>query len=225
MYIVIHGRLRVTVELSNGKPNVVGEVSRGELVGEMSVFMDEPRMELVFSLRNTELVRFPKICFAILSKKHPYLLMRIIKILVNRLKRSNEALSDVPRSNNFDVIPVHPDMPVSRFATRLADQLSVYGSTLHLSTSMINDLLASGGISKTLEDDSRNIRLVDWLNAQENSYTYIVYDADKDFSAWSRRCYGSSDQVLLVADADQAPGRTGMEIWMPVPEKNRFIGS
>src|SRR5262245_40799984 len=57
LYIVVSGRLRVTVAREDGSEWVVREVGRGENVGELSVLTEEPRSATVSAVRDTDLAR------------------------------------------------------------------------------------------------------------------------------------------------------------------------
>lgn len=57
MYVVLTGRLRVFVEEAGQEDRMVGEVGRGECVGEMGVLIGGPRSATVCAVRDSELVR------------------------------------------------------------------------------------------------------------------------------------------------------------------------
>ena len=40
--------------------------------------------------------------------------------------------------------------------------------------------------------------LTAWLRRQEQAYSYVVYEADPTPSAWTERCLGIADRVLLT---------------------------
>ena len=57
MYLSISGRLRVTVRDDGGVDRMVREMGRGEIMGEMSLYTDEPRTATVIAIRDSLLVR------------------------------------------------------------------------------------------------------------------------------------------------------------------------
>src|SRR3954470_8719117 len=60
LYLVVSGRLRVTVARDDGIELVVREVGRGENVGELSVLTEEPRSATVRAVRDTDLARLTR---------------------------------------------------------------------------------------------------------------------------------------------------------------------
>ena len=56
-YLCISGRLRVYVRGEDGSQRMVREMSRGEVIGEMSLYTGEPRSATVIALRNSVLVK------------------------------------------------------------------------------------------------------------------------------------------------------------------------
>src|SRR5262249_46106186 len=71
VYVVVSGRLRALVRDPHGREKVVGEIQRGETVGEMALFTGEPRMATVLAVRDTELVRLDAAAFEALVAKCP----------------------------------------------------------------------------------------------------------------------------------------------------------
>jgi CRP-like cAMP-binding protein len=46
LYVLIHGRLSVSVMTDDGRERVVAEIGRGEVVGEMAVLTGDPRFAI-----------------------------------------------------------------------------------------------------------------------------------------------------------------------------------
>ena len=57
MYITISGRLRAYVLGDDGVERAVREMARGQVIGEMSLYTDEPRSATVVAIRDSVLVR------------------------------------------------------------------------------------------------------------------------------------------------------------------------
>ena len=60
MYLLVSGRLRTYIAADGGPQRMVREVSRGQIVGEMSLYTDEPRTATVVAIRDSVLVRLGK---------------------------------------------------------------------------------------------------------------------------------------------------------------------
>ena len=68
LYIVLSGRLRVSLRHPDGRDEVVGEVARGESVGEMAVLTGGVRTASVRAIRDTQLLRLSTLDFDRLSR-------------------------------------------------------------------------------------------------------------------------------------------------------------
>ena len=60
MYLSISGRLRAYVRDDDGVEHMVREMARGQIIGEMSLYTDEPRSATVVAIRDSVLVRLGK---------------------------------------------------------------------------------------------------------------------------------------------------------------------
>jgi hypothetical protein len=53
--------------------------------------------------------------------------------------------------------------------------------------------------------------LVAWLQQQEQSYSYLIYQADDGWTPWTERCLRMADRVLLVGQGASAPVPTELD--------------
>ena len=97
-------------------------------------------------------------------------------------------------------------VPLAAFAERLASALSAGGSTtLHLSSARLDRLLGTPGLAQVDALHPSESMLAAWLRRQEQSYTYVIYEADDAWSPWTERCLRMADRVLLVGQGASAP--------------------
>ncbi len=219
-YIVIHGRLQAVARDEKGKERVVGEVARGECVGEMSIFTGEARTVSIFAVRDSELVKFSKAAFEKIIRRHPQVMMKITRILIDRLSKAMRSPSAASTVVNIAVVPVSEGVLLADFTSRLVKTLSVFGSTLHLSSRFLDEIMGVPGTAQIQDDVPYSIRLETWLDEQESKHSFVVYEADGSFSPWTMRCLKQADQILLVAQASATPepGETGKLLLGPDSE-------
>ena len=80
MFLMISGRLVAIVPDNYGKPMVVGDIGRGECVGEMALINDgATRSADILAIRDTVVAEISKIEFDKLIHKYPSFLLRISK--------------------------------------------------------------------------------------------------------------------------------------------------
>jgi NTE family protein/lysophospholipid hydrolase len=208
LYLVISGRLRAVHRDAGGRDRVVGEVGRAESVGEMAFFTGEPRSATLSALRDSVIMAFSRELFESIVARHPQVTTGIIRVLIDRLQRS---MRPPPAAGvaNVAVLPIHSDFPLGHFAGRLAAALSAHGPTLHLSSERLDTLLGMPGAAQAPPNDAQGAWLTAALDEREAAHRFVVYEADRDASVWTRRCLRQADRILLVAsaDGDPAPGQ------------------
>ena len=71
LYFVVGGRLQATHKNEFNQRSVLGEIARGESVGEMAYFSDEPRTATVTAIRDSMLASFSEEVFRELMVAYP----------------------------------------------------------------------------------------------------------------------------------------------------------
>jgi len=200
MYLLLIGRLRAYVQRADGKEIVVGEVGRGEVVGEMALLIDEPRSATVRAVRDSELFRLSKEVFDRFSEKHPLVMKQIARVNLKRLRRTILFPRVESTVATIVIVPARRDAPLSYFASSLARALDAIGPTLHLNKERF-DQRPGGSVAA-------------WLGEQELKYRYVIYESDGTRSQWARRCLRQADHVLAVGlgGSDPALGEAEAEI-------------
>ncbi|KAJ7389184.1 Neuropathy target esterase [Desmophyllum pertusum] len=218
IYIVLNGRLRSVVTLSNGKKELDREAGRGELVGVVEVLTQAPRATTVHAIRDTELAVLPEGLLNTIKRHFPQVVTRLIHLLGERLlgqyRRSNtrsETLLDnhLPVDNQIfggsnlgtvAIIPASEDVPISNFSFELSLALHTIGPTLLLTSSLVRSKLGSSAM-----DSMNEYRLSSWLGQQEDLHRIVLYQADTFMSAWTKRCIRQADSIVIVGVADGSP--------------------
>ncbi|HKG93025.1 MAG TPA: cyclic nucleotide-binding and patatin-like phospholipase domain-containing protein [Gemmatimonadaceae bacterium] len=208
LYLVISGRLQVVHRDAGGGERVLGEVARGESVGEMAFFTGEARSATLAALRDSVLLRFSRDVFDDIVARHPQVTTSIVRLLIERMRRSMRPQTPGAAVANVAVVPTRPEFAAPELAIRLAAAMSAYGSTLHLTSGRVDDAVGAAGAAQATEQDEGGARLAAWLDAQEGEYQFVVYEADPGDTPWTRRCIRQADRILLVgaAGGDPAPG-------------------
>src|SRR6266540_4500487 len=120
LYIVINGRLRVTVvDCTNGE-RTVSEMGRGDSVGEMAILTGEPRSATVRAVRDTELVKFSQAGFDRLVEKYPQMMRQFACLVVRRLQSTTQGEGTVHTVTTIAVVPASKEVPLRDFTDRLA---------------------------------------------------------------------------------------------------------
>jgi NTE family protein len=213
IYLVLSGRLRAVASRAGGEQVVLGEIGRGEPIGEMGVVMQQPRGATIIALRDSVLLRLSAQDFTDLLQTWPRLGLPLARKLIERMTRSNERSGASREISNICLLPLHAGLDVAGLARRLRDALESElsrGATVHggirLPVSLLDRAAAEAGLGPGGADITPGLadayhRQLAWLDEQEARHAMQVLVADREDTDWTRLCIRHADQVLLVADA------------------------
>lgn len=213
MYITISGRLRAYVRRDDGEERAVRELARGQVIGEMSLYTDEPRSATVVAIRDSVLVRLHGAAFKELLASSARLSMLLTRQLIHRLQNPQHR-PELSRPVTIALIPISAGVAAPDFCRQLAAHLSApaHGQSTPAARVCIVD---AANIDQMLQQpdpahdpadpdaDERRIGL--YLDQLEATHEYVLLLADEQPSQWTQRCSRRCDEVLLLADADQPP--------------------
>ena len=202
-YLCISGRLRVYVRGGDGSQRMVREMSRGEVIGEISLYTREPRSATVIALRNSVLVKLAQHHFDELIALSPKLSTTFTRQIIGRLQTEHQRRPIAPPVT-VGLLPITDGSAREEFTQRLARQLKRYGQVCVIDAAEIDRILGTPGIA---HDDAapaaQTLALA--LDAIEADHDFVLLLADSTANAWTRRCISHSDELLLIADAAQPP--------------------
>ena len=208
MYMVMGGRLRALGRADGVGERILGEISRGESVGELALITGEPRSAGIEAIRDSILIRLSKDSFERLIRSQPELLLNLCRVVVRRLTRPERGRGRNSRIRSVAVVFAGEGVPREEFLRRFSTSLGAHGSTLHLSRERVEAL---AGIPPGVEGLEADRYLASWLDEQEGRHRFLVYEVDATDSPWTRRCLRQADRVLVVAGAKDDPAPRGVE--------------
>jgi predicted acylesterase/phospholipase RssA/CRP-like cAMP-binding protein len=206
-YIIATGRLRITA-----RGALIGYAGRLEPMGEIGMITGEPRSGSAYAIRDSLLLRIERLAFLAFLQRYPSALVAITRVLITRLLQNQRQLKlkSARSARTFAVIPASPRIDAEAIARRLALQMSAWDSTRMLQVADVDAELGPHGAQADFADSDANHRLMGWLNQLELHHRYLVYVASREPDAWSLRCMRQADRILVVAEADDMPMRSGM---------------
>jgi NTE family protein len=212
LYFVLSGRLRAHALGADGQVRQLGEIMRGETVGEMAVIANEPRSASITAIRDSVLVRLTRAVFEDVLRAYPHVAMNITRLVIDRLKRAGRAGAPSQRPVNVCIAPITRGVFAEDFAGQLVALLKRYGKAALVSSALVNednDLTVAQATKQTRE---RYHILTEWLDEMESRHEFLVFLADPYGSEWTKRCVRHADTVLLLADATQEPAVHPIEV-------------
>ena len=163
MYLTLSGRLRTYLRDDDGVERRVRELGRGQVVGEISLYTDEPRSATVVAIRDSVLVRLAKVDFQRLLQVSSAASIALTRQIILRLQAAPGSVKEA-RPVNIALIPVSAGVPVADFAPALAGQLQRLlptGRVCLVDADCVDEALAQPGLARSaLDDDVAGFALV-----------------------------------------------------------------
>ena len=215
LYLLTSGRLQASVANPGDQPRIVGEIGRGESVGEMGVFSGKPRR----AHRDGD----PRQCagqdragqFPTPSSRRcrPW---RSISTgwSIERLQRSNASQKRERNVTNIAIVSASEGVSTGSFLRELAGELTRQQQTVvHLTSASVDLAAGRTGAAQVADDDPPALYwLINYLDELEDGSSVVLYEADAAPTAWTRRCLRQADEVLLLADARASPEPSRIEL-------------
>lgn len=199
LYVLLHGRLTVSRNDSEGNARALGCIEPGGTVGELALLADEPRATTVVVMRDSELLCLPRAGYQYLVNAHPLAMHEMATLALRHSSRTRER-AVLPRC--FAVLPAHRGVNVASLAQRMAHAMGV-DPQLALVT-----------------QDQASSQSTGWFSEREARAPILLYVGNDD-AQWRERCLRQSDWALIVADAERTPDRQ-CELW-PTPATGQHL--
>jgi CRP/FNR family cyclic AMP-dependent transcriptional regulator len=95
LYIVISGRLKVTMGEADGKETILSILGAGEFFGEMGLIDDNPRSASVVAIEACELLAVTRQAFRKCLVENSNLAMAVMLVLVRRLREADRKIGSL----------------------------------------------------------------------------------------------------------------------------------
>ncbi len=212
LFFVISGRLQAFVQDTDGNNKKIGEIIRGETVGEMAVFTGQPRSATIIAIRDSLLVRLSKTVFERVIATYPAVAMNVTRLIINRLQKSQNPRVPIKKPVNICLFALHDTLDMAAFVAELTALLAGKGTVYVASSRIANQVFGDDTIAQTNKTNSEAYRqLTRWLDDQELTHEFLIFVTDPTLSEWTRRCMRQADQILLLADANESAALTPLE--------------
>ncbi len=206
LFFVVSGRLRAVRRLGQMK-QVLGEVVRGETVGELGLITGEVRSATVLAVRDSLVARMKRPTFERILAGGPEISISVMRTIIDRFQQAERSRRSIGRVT-LSLVPITRGLDLSGLARRLTDAIGSFGGSVRLLTRSDFDQLPAAD-----KDDvaSPHGSVARWMDLAEVASTALIMLADEEPTEWSQACIRRADEILLVADADATPAVSGVE--------------
>ena len=202
MYLIVSGRLRTYIADDEGRQRMVREITRGQVVGEMSLYTDEPRSATLVAIRDTVLVRLSKEDFKKLLALSGLVSIALTRQIIHRLQTEG-ARSSMDRPVAIGLLPISSGVDLVGFAAKLAEQLRQIGRVAVVDPAVLDAELGQPGITHRAQTDvAANRSIAVRLDEIEAEHDFVLLLSDVTPTPWTYRCSRHCDELYLLADAD-----------------------
>lgn len=183
LYVVLRGRVRVTVSDEHGERDV-NELGPGAAVGELALLTGEARAATVRAIRDTTVLVLPGSTFRRHFEEEPALAAAVARELARRVQLSGGMPIPPPRPALIAVRGSRGDEPVRDLAGSLEAALAPFGPVV------------------TLTEGS-----AEGVDRVEAEHAHVVLADTGEDDAWSALCARQADRMLVVAASGAPPDR------------------
>jgi NTE family protein len=207
MYVVLSGRLRVSVERIDGGEEIIREIGRGESVGELALLTGEARSATIRAIRDSELAMLSRPAFERAIQSDPTLIRQLAVQLAARQRQGADGAAS-SNVRTIAVLPLDPSQEAAAFAGLLEQALARLGPTLRVDQETIDRM---GGVNLANSADAHAHELTARLDALEIGRRAVVYKAAAEITPWTQRCVRQADLILLVGRAEAIPPHAALQ--------------
>lgn len=95
LFMIISGRVKVTILSDDGREIILAMLSEDDFFGEMSLLDNEPRSATAIALQETEMVVLHQRDFLTIVEKRPRVLINLLSVLSSRLRKANQQIGNL----------------------------------------------------------------------------------------------------------------------------------
>ncbi len=213
LYLLVHGRLRASVSTDDGSKRVLGDLARGEAVGEVALLGRGVRSAHIDAVRDSRLFRLEVDAFHEIASRHPEFLWNLSRLVVRRMERSPGAARDLSAVRTIAIACSGSNEMRERFVTRLATALEPYGTAA---------ILRPADLPPSIEHTGDPGRLAAWLDEHETRHRFLLVVTDPAEETQRQLLFRQADRILIVCPVDGDPGDSQIARWSTA-DRNRQV--
>lgn len=202
MYIVVGGRLRVLRQDEFGETHALGDMRRGETLGEMALITGEPRTATIVAVRDSLLVGLSRTGYEQVISSYPLVSMRVAQFIIERIRPTASKRRAWARPSIVAVMPATAGVDTAQFMSRLTPCLKRHGSVACVDSAIARQTLGEPVLTNSQQENAdAEHQISRWVDTLEADHDMVVLVGDEAETSWSRHCLRHADEIVFLADA------------------------
>ena len=209
VYFLLSGHLRALIKAPDGTSTAVGDIGRGETVGELALFTGKKRGASVVATRDSIVAKISSEIIEDAIGRKPQVALKITKQIIDRYERAQAITAPPAVPVNITILPISGNVDLQKFTSIIAKKRKKKGDNVCVIDS---DYVASklGGLDgPDVALPRGNVSLA--LGDLELQYSGLFFVAAPDDAAWCLTAIHHSDEIILLADANADPKLSEIE--------------
>lgn len=104
MYIIIEGEIEISKRTSIESSKTLITLKRGDIFGEMAIIDQKPRSATAIATQSSRLLSMDEGLFFSMIEKNPDFAVKIVKVLSERIRRSNSLIQSLSTTNRESIV-------------------------------------------------------------------------------------------------------------------------
>lgn len=193
VYFVVRGRLATTRTDPLEGQLKVGELGRGDVVGEFGLLQHQPRSGTVTAIRDTVVAEMAEVTFLGLIDRQPRMM---VELFLDALARSKSPRWHSAPSTVLGVL-VGPGVAAKPLVFGLQAELERCGAVRTLSRESVELILDQPGISNAKPGSLEEVRLARLIQETELAADFVIVEVGDQSDQWAHRALRMVEQLLV----------------------------
>ncbi len=204
-YVVITGRLRVSLIDAEGRDKTLVETGAGEALGDLAILTGAPREVTAIAARDTTVARVKPEIFLQWIEQYPTLMRACFTSLTRRAHAMamGAALDKRRGSRVFAIVRGSEGAPLNAFGSGLAAGFKKLGNTLHVKPKTLEEKFIVPDVKLTRPEHPGWLRAAAWIEDSLATHPFIVLETDQHSSVWEGLALRLADTVVAVGGAKE----------------------
>ena len=206
-YVVITGRLRVSLIDDEGRDKVLVETGAGEALGDLALLTGAAREVTAVAARDTTVARVKPEVFLRWIQEYPTLLRACFTSLTRRAHVMAKGGPDARRKGArvFAVVRASAEAPVAAFGAELASGFKKLGATLHVKPQTLEDRYVVPDVKNAPPDHPCWLRAAAWIEDSLAAHPFILLETDPTTPVWEALAIRLADSIVVVGSPKDKP--------------------